>query len=59
MVVAHDGGREQGHNNGRATPDRAIVVAAFAMMLVSVTWVGVAVALRVTGVVHVLDVLGK
>jgi len=27
--------------------------------LVSVTWVGVAVSLRVVGVVHVLDVLGK
>jgi len=29
------------------------------MVLVSVTWVGVAVALRVVGVVHVLDVLGE
>ena len=35
-----------------------IVVSAFAVVLVSVTWVGIAVALRVAGGVHVLDVLG-
>ena len=39
-------------------PDRVVVVAAFAMALVSVIWVGIAVAPRVAGVVHVLDVLG-
>jgi len=59
VVVAHDDEREQGYGNGRATPVRVIVVAAFAMVLVSVTWVGDAVALRVVGVVHVLDVLGE
>ena len=57
--MVHDDEREQGHGNGRATPVRAIVVTAFAMVLVSVTWVGIAVALRVVGVVHVLDVLGE
>ena len=57
--MAHDGGREQGYENGQATPDGVIVVAAFAMVLVGVNWVGVAVALRVAGVVHVLDVLGE
>ena len=57
--MAHDGVQEQGHDNGRATPDGVIVVAAFAMVLVSVTWVGVTVALRVAGVMHVLDVLGE
>jgi len=61
VIVAHDDEREreQGYGNGRATPVRAIVVAAFAMVQVSVTWVGDAVALRVVGVVHVLDVLGE
>ena len=57
--MAHDGVREQGYDNGRATPNGIIVVAAFAMVLVSVTWVGVAVALRVAGVVHVPDALGE
>jgi hypothetical protein len=38
---------------------RVIVVAAFAMVPVSVAWVGVVVALRVAGVVHVLDVLSE
>jgi len=51
--VAHNGIREQGYDNGRATPDGVIVVAAFAMLLVSVTWVEVA------SVVLVLDVLGE
>jgi hypothetical protein len=58
-VVVHDDVREQGYGNGRATPEGVIVVAAFVMVLVSVTWVGVAAALRVAGVVHVLDVLGE
>jgi len=59
VIVAHDDGREQGYDNGRVTPGGVIVVAAFAMVLVSVNWVGVAVAPRVAGVVHVLDVLGE
>ena len=54
-VVARDDEREQGDDNSRATPDGVIVVAMFA---VSLFWVGVAVALRFAGVVHVLDVLG-
>jgi hypothetical protein len=58
-VVVHNDVREQGYGNGRATPEGVIVVAAFVMVLVSVTWVGVAAALRVAGVVHVLDVLGE
>ena len=57
--MPHDGVREQGYDNGRATPDSVIVVAVFAMVLVSVTFVAVAVALRVAGAVHVLDVLGE
>jgi len=36
-----------------------MVVVAFAMVLVSMTWVGVAISLRVVGVVHVIDVLGE
>jgi len=55
--VAHDGVREQGYDNGRVTPNRAIVVAALAIVLVSVTWVEAAVPLRVAGVVHVIEVL--
>jgi len=55
--VAHDDVREQGCDNDRSTPDRLIVVAAFAMVLVSVTWVGA--TLRVAGVVHVLDALDE
>jgi hypothetical protein len=57
--VAHD---DVGYDNGPATPDGVIVVAAFAMVLVSVTWVGGGVALRVAGavgVLGVLDALGK
>jgi len=57
--VDHDSVREQGYDNGRATPDSVIVVAAFEMVLVSVTWVGVVVALRVAGIVHMLDMLGE
>jgi len=57
VVVAHDDEREQGYGNGRATSVRAIVVAGFAMVLVSVTRVGV--ARVVVGVVHVPDVLSE
>jgi hypothetical protein len=49
VAVVHDDGREQGYDNSRATPDGAIVVATFAMVLVSVTCAAVAVALRVAG----------
>jgi len=49
VVVAHDDVREQGYDNGRATPDGVIVVVAFAMVLVSVTWVGVASRWRCAG----------
>ena len=54
--MAHDGEREQGYDNNRATPDGVIVVGEFAVVLVSLTWV--AVGQRVAGVVHMLDVLG-
>ena len=58
--MAHDDEREQGYGNGRATPVGVIVVAEFAVALVSVTWVGAAVVLRVVvGLAHVLDVLGE
>ena len=57
--MAHDDEREQGRDNGRATPDRVIVVAMFAVVQVDLIWVGVAVALGFTGVVRVLDVLGE
>jgi len=50
---------KQGHDNGQAIPDGVIVVAVFIVLLVSVGWVGVAVALRVAGVMHVPDVLGE
>jgi len=60
VVEAHDDEREQGYGNGRVTPVGVIVVAAFAMALVSVTWVEAAVVLRVVvGVANVLDVLGE
>ena len=55
--MAHDGEREQGRDNSRATFDTVIVVAMFAVMLVSLPWVGVAVAPRFAGVVDMLDVL--
>ena len=58
IVVAHDDEREQGYDNGRATPDGVIVVAAFVVVLVGLTWVGVAVGQRVAGVVHMLDMFG-
>ena len=59
--MAHDDEREQGRDNGRATPDGVIAVAAFAVVRVGLIWVGVAVAvaLRFAGVVRVLDVLGE
>ena len=57
--MAHDGVRKQCYDNGRAKLDEVIVVAAFVMMLVSVTGVEVAVSLLVVGVVHVLDVLSE
>jgi len=57
--VAHNDVCEQGYDNGRAAPDGFIVVVAFVMLLARVTWVGIAVALRVAGVVHVLEVLGE
>jgi len=57
--VAHDDVREQGYDSGRATSGGVIVVAAFAMVLGIVTWVGVTVALRVSGAMHVLCVLGE
>ena len=56
--MAHDDEREQGDGTSRGTPDGVIVVAAFAVVLVGLTWVGVAVGQRVAGVVHMLDVLG-
>ncbi len=58
VVVAHDGKCKQGYNNSGRTHDSVIVVAVFAVVLVSVVLVGIAVALRVVGVVYVLDVLG-
>ena len=55
----HDNEREQGYDNGRATPDGVIVVAAFAVVRVGLIWVGVAVARRFAGIMRVLDVLGE
>ncbi len=46
VVVEH----EQGHDSGRVTPEGVEVAAAFAVVLVKVIGVAVAVALRVTGV---------
>ena len=46
-------------DKGGGTPDIDIVVAAFAVVLVSVIWVGIPTTLRDVGVVHVLDVLGN
>ena len=57
--MAHNDVREQGYDNGRATSGGVIVVAAFAIVLVSVTGVGDAVSLRIAGIVHVLDMLGE
>ena len=53
-----DDEREQGHDNSRATPEGVRVVAAFAVELMSLTWIGVAIVSRVAGVVYVLNVLG-
>ncbi len=50
--------RRHGYDSGQATPDRVIVAAVFAAVLVSVTGDSVAVALRIAGVVRVLDGLG-
>ena len=58
LVVAHGCKCKQGYDNGGGRPDRVIVVAVFAMVLVSVIWVGIVVVPRVAGVVLVLDVLG-
>ena len=58
--MAHDSKCKQGYdNNGGGTHGSVIVVAAFAVVLVSVILVGIAVALRVVGVGYVLDVLGE
>ena len=51
--MAHDDEREQGYDNGRATPHGIIVMAAFAAVLTSVTWVGSAIALQVAGIVRI------
>ena len=48
----HDGEHQQGHGSGRVTPDGVIVAAAFAVALVRVIGVEVAVVLRVAGVAH-------
>lgn len=58
VVAADDNEREQSYDNGRATRDGVIVAAVFAVVLVSVTWVGIAVALRVAGVGRKVDVFG-
>ena len=58
VAVAHGCKCKQGNYNGGGTPDGVIVVPAFAVVLVSVIWVGIVVAPRVAGVVHGLDVLG-
>ena len=50
--------RRRGYDSGQATLDRFIVAATFAIVLVSVTGDGITVALRIAGVVRVLDVLG-
>ena len=57
--MAHDDERKLDHGNNRATSDGVIVVAMFAVILVSLFLVRVADALQVAGVVHVLDVLGE
>jgi hypothetical protein len=54
----HDEEREQSCGSGQATPNGVIVAMVFAMVLVGVTGVGIAVALRVAGAVRPLDVLG-
>ena len=51
---------EYSYVNGRATHGGVIVVASFAVVLVSMTWVGTPVGLRVTGAVFdvLCDLLG-
>ena len=56
VVVTDDGEREQNHNNGRGTPDGVEGAEGFAVVPVCVTWVGIAVALRVAGVVRMFRV---
>ena len=55
------GDRRTSYDNGRAINNGVIVVASFAVVLVSMTWVraavGAAVVLRGAGAVHVFDVL--
>ena len=51
--------RQQGYHSGQSAPDGVIVAAAFAAVLGSVTGGGIAVVLRITGVVGVLDVLSE
>ena len=46
----HNDEHKQGHDSGRVTPDGVEVAAAFAVVLVKVTGVAVAVELRVAGV---------
>ena len=57
--MVHGDEREQGDDNSQATPDGVIVVAMYAVVLVGLIWVGVAVELGFAGVVRVLDVLGE
>ena len=52
--MAHNDEREQAYDNGRATLDGDIT---FAVVLVSVVWVGFVIALQVAGV-RALDVFG-
>ena len=54
--MADDDEQERGYDNGRATSDGVIT---FAAVLVSVPWVGFAVAPQVAGVMPVLDVFGN
>ena len=58
VVMAHERNCKQSYDNGGGTSDRVIVVVAFPVVLVSVIYVGIVVALRVAGVVHMFDVLG-
>ncbi len=58
ILAVVDDEREQRHDNGGASPDGVKVAVGFAVVLVSVTWVGIAVTLRVAGVVRMPDVFG-
>ena len=53
----YDDEHEQGHDNGRVTPGGVEVAAAFEVVLVKVTGVGVAVELRVAGVRRTCSVI--